>query len=44
MPSASVAMALKAPTERSMEFELVQVGQSSAMVTFTDLQFLVLVI
>lgn len=43
MPSSSVAILLNAATERSMELAFSQVGQSSLMVTVTDLPFLVLV-
>jgi len=44
IPSLSGAMALNAATDKSMEFEFLQVGQSSATVTVTVLPFLVLVI
>jgi hypothetical protein len=38
-PSLSDAMASKADTDKSMEFEFSQVGQSSATVTVTVLPF-----
>ena len=44
IPSSSVAMAVKAPTERSIELEDTQVGQSSTIVTVTLFWFLVFVI
>jgi len=43
-PSSSVAICVNAPTERSIEFELSHVGQSSAIVTVTVLPLFVFVI
>ena len=43
-PSSSVAIVLNAATERSIEFALLQVGQSSATVTVTVLPLFWLVI
>jgi len=44
MPSAGVAIWLKAPVERSMELLFVQVGQASAIKTVTCLLLFVFVI